>query len=82
MILFWALKPKSGEVSISDKADQITVLEKHPYIKQVLGRWFDIYQPANKEQSRPIKNLKVDLYPMALYELLQYAPKELVGEDL
>ncbi|MES9851060.1 MAG: helix-turn-helix transcriptional regulator [Candidatus Thiodiazotropha sp. L084R] len=67
------------------KADQIsqgTVIEKRTYIKQGLGGWFDIYQLATKEQSRPIKNLKVDLYPMALYELFQCSPKELVGEDL
>ncbi|MES9859474.1 MAG: hypothetical protein ABW138_01365, partial [Candidatus Thiodiazotropha sp. 4PDIVS1] len=59
------------------KADQIsqgTVIEKRTYIKQGLGGWFDIYQLATKEQSRPIKNLKVDLYPMALYELFQCSP--------
>ena len=63
-------------------ANQGVMIRKRTYIKQGLGSWFDIYQLASKEQSRPIKNLKVDLYPMAFYELFQCAPKELVGEDL
>jgi len=57
-------------------------IEKRTYIKQGLGRWFDIYQLASEKQSRPIKNLKVDLYPIAFYELFQCAPAELVSEDL
>ncbi|MES9969220.1 MAG: helix-turn-helix transcriptional regulator [Candidatus Thiodiazotropha sp.] len=57
-------------------------IEKRTYIKQGLGSWFDIYQLACEVQSRPIKNLKIDLYPMALYELFGCAPKELAGEDL
>ncbi|MES9991245.1 MAG: helix-turn-helix transcriptional regulator [Candidatus Thiodiazotropha sp.] len=57
-------------------------IEKRTYIKQGLGSWFDIYQLPSHAQSRPIKNLKVDLYPMALYELFRCAPKELTGEDL
>ncbi|MET0068425.1 MAG: helix-turn-helix transcriptional regulator [Candidatus Thiodiazotropha sp.] len=66
----------------AERTSQGTVIEKRTYIKQGLGSWFDIYQLACEEQSRPIKNLKVDLYPMALYELFQCAPKELAGEDL
>jgi hypothetical protein len=77
-----ATKSKTEAVSSRDQINQGTVIEKRTYIKQGLGSWFDIYQLACKEQSRRIKNLKVDLYPMALYELFQCAPKELVGEDL
>jgi AraC-like DNA-binding protein len=75
-------KSKRVAVSSADQANQGTVIEKRTYIKLGLGHWFDIYQLACKEQSRPIKNLKVDLYPMALYELFQCAPKELANEDL
>jgi AraC-like DNA-binding protein len=75
-------KSKTETDSVGNQANQGTVIEKRTYIKQGLGSWFDIYQLACKAQSRPIKNLKVDLYPMALYELFQCAPKELVGEDL
>jgi AraC-like DNA-binding protein len=77
-----ATKSKSGLFPTGEQADQGTVIEKRTYIKQGLGGWFDIYQLACKASSRPIKNLKVDLYPMALYELFQRAPKELAGEDL
>jgi AraC-like DNA-binding protein len=65
-----------------DQVNKGAVIKKRTYIKQGLGNWFDIYQLAGTEQSRPIKNIKIDLYPMALYELFQCAPKELVGEDL
>ncbi|MES9938939.1 MAG: helix-turn-helix transcriptional regulator [Candidatus Thiodiazotropha sp. 6PLUC2] len=75
-------KPEREAVSSGNEAKQGAVIEKRTYIKQGLGSWFDIYQLATKEQNRPIKNLKVDLYPMALYELFQCAPKELVDEDL
>lgn len=64
------------------RANHGAVIEKRTYIKQGLGSWFDIYQLACNAQSRPIKNLKVDFYPMALYELFGYAPKELADEDL
>lgn len=77
-----AAKSKGEADSSGDQATQGAVIEKRTYIKQGLGSWFDIYQLACKAQSRPIKNLKVDLYPMALYELFGYAPKELAGEDL
>jgi AraC-like DNA-binding protein len=72
---------KTEAVSSGDQKAQSTVIEKRTYIKLGLGGWFDIYQLACKAPSRPIKNLKVDLYPLALYELFQCAPKELVGED-
>ncbi|MEW8171563.1 MAG: helix-turn-helix transcriptional regulator [Candidatus Thiodiazotropha endolucinida] len=75
-------KSKREAASPGDQASQGTVIGKRTYIKLGLGRWFDIYQLACKEQSRPIKNLKVDLYPMTLYELFQCAPKELADEDL
>ncbi|PVV08016.1 MAG: hypothetical protein B6D77_12630 [gamma proteobacterium symbiont of Ctena orbiculata] len=65
-----------------DQSNPGAVIEKRTYIKQGLGSWFDIYQLACQAQSRPIKNLKIDLYPMALYELFGCAPKELTGEDL
>ncbi|MCG7984359.1 MAG: helix-turn-helix transcriptional regulator [Candidatus Thiodiazotropha lotti] len=57
-------------------------IAKRTYIKLGLGQWFDIYQLASDKQSRPIKNLKVDLYPITFYELFQTAPRELDEEDL
>jgi AraC-like DNA-binding protein len=75
-------KSNRTKTSSGDGANQGTEIEKRTYIKLGLGGWFDIYQIASEAQSRPIKNLKVDLYPMALYELFHCAPKELSGEDL
>jgi AraC-like DNA-binding protein len=69
----------------SSSADQSNLgveIAKRIYIKQGLGEWFDIYQLSSTKPSRPIKNLKVDLYPLTFYELFQCAPKELAGEDL
>lgn len=68
--------------SIEAQTNPGIVIEKRVYIKQGLGGWFDIYQLASQTASRPIKNFKVDLYPMALYELFQHAPGELANEDL
>jgi AraC-like DNA-binding protein len=65
-----------------DPLNQGIEIEKRTYIKLGLGQWFDIYQLASNKQNRPIKNLKVDLYPITFYELFQCAPKELAGEDL
>jgi AraC-like DNA-binding protein len=75
-------KPSMQATASEDEMNQGTEIEKRTYIKLGLGRWFDIYQLASEEESRPIKNLKVDLYPMALYELFHCAPKELSEEDL
>jgi AraC-like DNA-binding protein len=73
---------KPEEISSSSQASQGVRIDKRTYIKQGLGSWFDIYQLASNEKSRPIKNIKIDLYPMALFELFQCSPKELLGEDL
>ncbi|MBT3056070.1 MAG: helix-turn-helix transcriptional regulator [Candidatus Thiodiazotropha endolucinida] len=68
--------------STANKQEPGVEIAKRTYIKLGLGQWFDIYQLASNRESRPIKNLKVDLYPITFYELFQYAPKELDGEDL
>jgi hypothetical protein len=75
-------KQKTATVSFGNQANQGTVIEKRTYIKQGLGHWFEIHQLASKKQSLPIKNLKIDLYSMALYALFHCVPKELVGDDL
>ncbi|MEW8506104.1 MAG: helix-turn-helix domain-containing protein [Candidatus Thiodiazotropha sp.] len=74
--------PRHGQPPQKANEKQGVVIKKRTYIKHGLGGWFDIYQLASDRQYRPIKNLKIDLYPMALYELFQCAPRELVGEDL
>ncbi|MCG7904324.1 hypothetical protein A3195_08910 [Candidatus Thiodiazotropha endoloripes] len=68
--------------SATTKSEAGYEIAKRTYIKLGLGQWFDIYQLASKKQSRPIKNLKVDLYPITFYELFQYAPREFDQEDL
>jgi AraC-like DNA-binding protein len=73
-------KTSGGERSSGD--DQGLVIEKRTYIKHGLGSWFDIYQLGSEAASRPIKNLKVDLQPMAIYELFQCSPRELAHEDV
>jgi AraC-like DNA-binding protein len=65
-----------------DRTSQSVEITKRTYIKQGLGKWFDIYQLPSERAIRPIKNLKVDLYPMAFFELFRYSPNELTGEDL
>lgn len=77
-----AAEQKTKEVSSYDPASRSARIEKRTYIKQGLGSWFDIYQLASDKQIRPIKNIKIDLYPMALFELFQCSPKEIAGEDL
>ena len=77
-----SLEQKSQSTSLDDPAGQGVRIVKRTYVKQGLGGWFDIYQLASDKQSRPIKNIKIDLYPMALFELFECAPKELTGEDL
>jgi AraC-like DNA-binding protein len=62
--------------------NQSVEITKRTYIKQGLGKWFDIYQLPSTRPNRPIKNLKVDLYPITFFELFDCAPKELAGEDL
>ena len=59
-----------------------TIIHKRTYLKQGLGSWFDIYQLPSKLAKRPIKNLKVDLYPDAIYRLFNISPQELAREDL
>jgi AraC-like DNA-binding protein len=59
-----------------------TTIQKRTYIKQGLGSWFDIYQLPSPRKHRPIKNLKIDLYPSAIYALFQLSPLELGTEDL
>ena len=73
---------KSQRVSSNDLTRQGVRIEKRTYVKQGLGSWFDIYQLASEKKSRPIKNIKIDLYPMALFELFRCSPKELADEDL
>jgi len=58
------------------------IIYKRTYLKQGLGSWFDIYQLPSKLAQRPIKNLKVDLYPDAIYRLFNISPQELAGDDL
>ncbi|SEL38555.1 AraC family transcriptional regulator [Ectothiorhodospira marina] len=55
---------------------------KRSYVKLGLGGWFDIYQVPSTRQARPIKNLKIELYPNALHELFNLSPNELLWEDL
>ncbi len=76
------IKKASWNGPTASQENQNVVIEKRTYIKQGLGDWFDIYQIASEKPSRPIKNLKVDLFPMAIYELFNYSAKELDGEDL
>ncbi len=59
-----------------------TVVSKRTYIKQGLGSWFDIHQLPSHRKIRPIKNLKVDLYPNTLYHLFNLSPQEIAREDL
>jgi len=66
----------------SGRSGNGTVIEKRTYIKQGLGGWFDIFQLPGKQASRPIRNLKIDLYPNTLYRLFNLSPSELRGEDL
>ena len=75
-------QPANSHTSSRSQSTQGIEIAKRTYIKQGLGQWFDIYQLASDKHSRPIKNLKVDLYPITFYELFQYAPRELSGEDL
>lgn len=58
------------------------IISKRTYIKRGLGGWFDIWQVASSLSSRPVKNLKIDLYPQTLYQLFQLSPTELDREDL
>ncbi|MBN0989567.1 helix-turn-helix domain-containing protein [Amphritea pacifica] len=77
------VKDSRGEFAFGKRTDNNnTVINKRTYIKQGLGSWFDIYQLPSKRDSRPIKNLKVDLYPNTLYQLFRLSPQELVTEDL
>ncbi|MBW9262474.1 MAG: helix-turn-helix transcriptional regulator [Candidatus Thiodiazotropha sp. (ex. Lucinisca nassula)] len=71
-------KPASN----ANKTETGYEIVKRTYIKLGLGQWFDIHQLASDKQIRPIKNLKVDLYPITFYELFQTAPRELDEEDL
>lgn len=59
-----------------------TVIEKRTYLKHGLGGWFDIYQLPGNQTRRPIKNLKIDLYPHALFRFFHLSPEELQAEDL
>ena len=59
-----------------------TSVKKRTYLKQGLGSWFDIYQLPTTLESRPIKNLKVDLLPNTLYYLFSISPQEVANEDL
>lgn len=77
------VKDSHGKFSFGKCTDHTnTTIYKRTYIKQGLGSWFDIYQLPSQHKSRPIKNLKVDLYPNTLYQLFQLSPQELVAEDL
>ena len=58
------------------------IIGKRTYIKRGLGGWFDIWQIASARSERPVKNLKIDLYPQTLYQLFQLSPAELDREDL
>ncbi|MCG8037899.1 MAG: helix-turn-helix domain-containing protein [Candidatus Thiodiazotropha taylori] len=76
---FTQLKKPTSSKSKTESGYEIV---KRTYIKLGLGQWFDIHQLASDKQIRPIKNLKVDLYPITFYELFQTAPRELDEEDL
>ncbi|MEJ2622257.1 MAG: helix-turn-helix transcriptional regulator [Candidatus Thiodiazotropha sp.] len=77
------VKDSRGEFAFGNCANHTNnAIDKRTYIKQGLGSWFDIYQLPSQRNSRPIKNLKVDLYPNTLYQLFQLSPQELAAEDL
>ena len=76
-----AYKP-DGPVTLSGRADSTGSIDKRTYIKTGLGEWFDIRQIASPQPERPVKNLKIDLYPHTLYYLFQRSPTELHLEDL
>ncbi|WP_162299796.1 helix-turn-helix domain-containing protein [Marinospirillum perlucidum] len=63
-------------------SSQSRAIRKRTYVKQGLGSWFDIYQLPSKRTCRPIKNLKIDLFPNTLYQLFQISPQEVWKEDL
>jgi AraC-like DNA-binding protein len=77
------VKDGQGQFAFGKRSDcKNTAVHKRTYIKQGLGAWFDIYQLPSQRKQRPIKNLKVDLYPNTLYRLFQLSPQELMAEDL
>ncbi|MBF0381960.1 MAG: helix-turn-helix transcriptional regulator [Magnetococcales bacterium] len=71
-----------GGLSEIETAGKRFEIAKRTYISCGLGSWMDIYQLKSNQQSRAIKNFKVELYPHALYEIFALSPLEIMNEDL
>jgi AraC-like DNA-binding protein len=77
------VRDSQGKFAFGESSDPTkTTVKKRTYVKQGLGSWFDIYQLPTTLESRPIKNLKVDLFPNTLYHLFNLSPHEIANEDL
>lgn len=76
-----ARKP-NGPVTLSGRANNTGTIDRRTYIKTGLGEWFDIWQIASPQRERPVKNLKIDLFPQTLFHLFHLSPIELHLEDL
>ena len=70
-----------GNLSEIHTDNKITSIDRRTYVNSGIGSWMDIFQiPSNS--SRPIKNLKVDFYPNAVFDIFGISPFELIDSDI
>ena len=71
-----------GGLSEIHTDNEVISIDRRTYVNSGIGSWMDIFQKQADLGDRPVKNLKVDFYPNALFEIFGISPYELIGSDV